>query len=410
MPSPSRRALLAQASSAFAIAATAPAIAAPASPNAQGPDFPFPGGNGRRPLTSAFPQKGTMVLQRSRPALLETPAADFDAHVFTPNDKFFVRWHWSVIPTEIDVAAFRLAVRGQVKRELSLSLPDLLQFERVEIAAVNQCSGNSRGFFEPRVPGAQWGNGGMGNARWAGVRLRDVLDKAGVKSNAVAARFSGLDEPAVSDGPDFKKSLDIAHARQPEVIIAYAMNGKPLPLLNGFPIRLVVPGWYSTYWMKMLNDIELLDAPDDNYWMKTSYLIPDTPHADMKPGQTGVTMVPINRMVPRSFLTNLHPGAQLKAHGRAKLRGLAMGGDCGVAKVDVSRDNGQSWIAAKLGRDEGPYSFREWTAEIATDAPGDAVLAVRCTNTKGEMQPQTANWNPSGFMRNVIERTPVRLA
>jgi DMSO/TMAO reductase YedYZ molybdopterin-dependent catalytic subunit len=400
MSAPSRRALLAQAGSMLALA-SAPALAAP------GPDFAFPGGNGARPLTKDFPQKGSMVLQRSRPPLLETPFTDFDSGVFTPNEKFFVRWHWSMIPTEIDPAPFRLKVHGQVERELSLSLSELAQFERVEIAAVNQCSGNSRGFFEPRVAGAQWGNGGMGNARWSGVRLRDVLDKAGVKSGAVAARFSGLDQPSVSEGPSFKKSLNIDRARQPEVIIAYAMNGKPLPLLNGYPIRLVVPGWYSTYWMKMLSDIELLDAPDDNYWMKTAYLIPDTPHADIKPGQTGVTMVPINRMVPRSFITNLGAGAKLKARSATTIRGLAMGGDCGVAKVEVSADGGQTWIDAKLGRDEGPYSFRQWTTRIPMPDSGNAMLAARCTNTKGEVQPDAANWNASGFMRNVIERLSV---
>ena len=400
MSAPSRRAMLVQAGSMLALA-SAPGLAA------TGPEFPFPGGNGARPLAKDFPQKGNMVLQRSRPPLLETPFTDFDSGVFTPNEKFFVRWHWSVIPTEIDPAAYRLKVRGQVERELSLSLSELAGFERVEIAAVNQCSGNSRGFFEPRVPGAQWGNGGMGNARWSGVRLRDVLDKAGVKSGAVAARFSGLDQPTVSEGPWFRKSLTIDHARQPEVIIASAMNGKPLPMLNGYPIRLVVPGWYSTYWIKTLNDIELLDAPDDNYWMKTAYLIPDTPHADIKPGQTGVTMVPINRMVPRSFITNLGAGAKLKARSNATVRGLAMGGDCGVAKVEVSADGGQSWNDAKLGRDEGPYSFRQWTAKVAIPQAGNVTLAVRCTNTKGEVQPDKANWNPSGFMRNVVEHLPV---
>jgi len=191
------------------------------------------------------------------------------------------------------------------------------------------------------------------------------------------------------------------------VIIAYAMNGKPLPMLNGYPIRLVVPGWYSTYWIKTLNDIELLDAPDDNYWMKTAYLIPDTPRADIKPGQAGVTMVPINRMVPRSFITNLSAGAKLKARSDATLRGLAMGGDCGVAKVEVSADGGQSWSDARLGRDEGPYSFRQWTAKLAIPEAGNTTLAVRCTNTKGEVQPDKPNWNPSGFMRNVVERLPV---
>jgi DMSO/TMAO reductase YedYZ molybdopterin-dependent catalytic subunit len=405
MSGPSRRAILAQGGGALALAAT-PAFAAP--PTA--PDFSFPGGNGARPLTKDFPQKGTMVLQRSRPPLLETPFTDFDQQVFTSNDKFFVRWHWSVIPTQIDPATFRLRVHGAVDGEVSLSLSQLTSLKAVDIAAVNQCSGNSRGFFEPRVPGAQWGNGGMGNARWTGAKLSDVLDKAGVKSSAVAVRFTGLDEPAVSEGPPFKKSLSLEHARQPEVIIAYAMNGKTLPLLNGFPIRLIVPGWYSTYWIKTLSDIELLEAPDDNYWMKTAYLIPDTAHADMKPGQAGVTMVPINRMVPRSFITNLGQGAKLKANAAVALRGMAMGGDCGVAKVEVSADDGQSWHDAKLGKDEGPYSFRQWTARIAMGAAGPVNLSVRCTNTKGEMQPETPNWNPSGFMRNVVERLPVTLA
>ena len=402
MSAPSRRAILVQTGSMLALAASPSLAAAPTPPN-----FAFPGGNGARPLAKDFPQKGTMVLQRSRPPLLETPFTDFDGQVFTPNDKFFVRWHWSVIPTEIDPASFRLKIHGAVDREVSLSLSDLQKLPQVDVAAVNQCSGNSRGFFEPRVPGAQWGNGGMGNARWTGVKLGDVLDKAGVKTSAVQARFTGMDTPPVSEGATFQKSLAIAHARQPEVIIATAMNGKPLPLLNGYPIRLIVPGWYSTYWVKMLNDIELLDAPDDRYWMKTSYLIPDTPHADMKPGQTGLTMVPINRMVPRSFITNLAAGAQVKAKAIG-LRGMAMGGDCGVAKVEVSAD-GTSWHAAKLGADEGPYSFRAWTAQLAAGAPGPATLLVRCTNTKGEVQPDTPNWNPSGFMRNVVERLPVTL-
>jgi DMSO/TMAO reductase YedYZ molybdopterin-dependent catalytic subunit len=225
----------------------------------------------------------------------------------------------------------------------------------------------------------------------------------------MAVRFTGLDKAPVSDGPQFQKSLSLDHAREPEILIAYAMNGAALPLLNGYPIRLVVPGWYSTYWVKMLNDIEVLDAPDDNFWMKTAYLVPDTPHADMKPGQTGVAMVPISRMLPRSFITNLGPGARLKAGVRASLRGLAMGGDSGVAKVEVSSDGGQSWQAAKLGADEGPYSFRRWTAELTMGGPGNAMLAVRCTNAKGDAQPDQPNWNGSGYMRNLVEQTPVTL-
>src|SRR5262245_46948913 len=141
---------------------------------------------------------------------------------------------------------------------------------RVELAAVNQCSGNSRGYFEPRVAGAQWSNGAMGNARWTGARLKDVLDRAGAKAGAVEVRFNGLDEPLVPDAPDYMKSIALDHARNGEVMLAYAMNGEQLPLLNSFPLRLVVSGWFADYWVKMVNDIEVLDRPDTNYWTATA--------------------------------------------------------------------------------------------------------------------------------------------
>jgi DMSO/TMAO reductase YedYZ molybdopterin-dependent catalytic subunit len=399
-----RRHLLSQAGIAGIALTTAPAWAEALV------QLPFPSGPQERSMTTAFPQKGAMILQRSRPPLLETPFEVFDKGVFTPNDQFYVRWHWAVIPTEIDVDKFRLAVRGHVNRVLSLSLKDILSLPRFEIAAVNQCSGNSRGFFQPRVAGGEWANGAMGNARWMGVRLKDVLDRAGVKAGAVQVRLNGMDEPVVSDGPDFKKSLDIDHARGGEVMIAYAMNGEQLPLLNGFPLRLVVPGWYATYWVKAISDIEVLDQPDDNFWTKTAYTIPDTPRADMKPGQTGVKMVPINRMVPRSFITNIKSGDTVRANASTLVRGIAFGGDTGVAHVDLSVDGGKSWQAATLGKDEGKFSFRQWQASVTLSTAGNGTLMVRCTNSDGIAQPDQANWNPSGFMRNVIEATPIVVA
>jgi DMSO/TMAO reductase YedYZ molybdopterin-dependent catalytic subunit len=174
---------------------------------------PLPGGPNERPLTTTYPTKGAMILQRTRPPLLETPFEAFDRGVFTPNNQFFVRWHWAVIPAEVNADTFHLAVHGHVNQALSMSLNDLLTLPRIELAAVNQCSGNSRGYFQPRVAGGEWGNGAMGNARWTGVRLRDVLDRAGVKPGAVQVRFSGLDEPVVPDAPDFMKRLiSITHA------------------------------------------------------------------------------------------------------------------------------------------------------------------------------------------------------
>jgi hypothetical protein len=303
----------------------------------------------------------------------------------------------------VDVPSFRVVVHGHVNQTLSLSLSDVLTMPRVELAAVNQCSGNSRGLFQPRVPGGEWFNGAMGNAKWAGVRLRDVLDRAGVKAGAIAVRFNGLDQPVVDGAPDYMKSLDIDHARDGEVMLAYQMNGAQLPLLNGFPLRLIVPGWYSTYWVKMLSDIEVLNTPDDNYWVKTAYRIPDTPRADVRPGQTGFETVPINRMVPRSFFTNVTDGQAVQRGGPVPVRGIAFGGDCGVGKVELSADRGQTWQQTQPGNDEGAYSFRQWSTQVNAPASGELALMVRCTNTKGVVQPAEPNWNGAGFMRNVIE-------
>ena len=211
----------------------------------------------------------------------------------------------------------------------------------MRIAAVNQCSGNSRAFFSPRVPGGEWGNGAMGNAWWTGVKLSDLLKRAGIKSSAVQVRFNGLDSGVKPETPDFIKALDLSHAMDGEVMVAYGMNDAPLPMLNGFPLRLVVPGWFATYWVKMLNDIEVIDHIDDNFWMKSAYLIPDTPGANMKPGEKP-KMVPINRMLPRSFIFNVVDGAKL--HPPFEVSGLAFGGDTGVAKVLFS------WTAERIGR------------------------------------------------------------
>jgi DMSO/TMAO reductase YedYZ molybdopterin-dependent catalytic subunit len=371
-------------------------------------DFPF--ANGRRELVTNFPQKGAMLLERTRPPLLETPFEVFDQGVFTPNDRFFVRWHLADIPNVVDPATFRLNVRGHVTQPVSLTLDDLVRkFEPVELPAVNQCSGNSRGFFNPRVPGGQWANGAMGNARWLGVRLKDVLERAGVKGGALQVRFRGLDKGVIQQTPDFMKSLAIDHARDGEVMIAYAMNGEPLPLLNGFPLRLVVPGWYSTYWVKMLDDIEVLDKPDDNFWTTKAYLIPDTPFANVKPGQQGVKMVPINRMLPRSFFTNVQDGAVLKAGQATTVRGIAFGGDTGLAKVLFSSDAGGSWQEARLAKDYGRYSFRQWEVPVRLSA-GPHRLTIKAVNAAGVAQPEHANWNGAGFMRNVIESVSVRAA
>ncbi|MGO9060788.1 MAG: molybdopterin-dependent oxidoreductase [Candidatus Binataceae bacterium] len=252
--------------------------------------LPFANGSAR---WSVSRKSGPLILLRTRPPLLETPMSVFNPGVFTPNGAFYVRWHLAEISTEINVDTFRLRVYGQVTSPIDIGLRDLLrEYPPVELAAVNQCSGNSRALPSPRVPGGEWGNGAMGNALWTGVRLHDLLAKSGLRPGARFVRFNGLDRGNQPHTPDFLKSLSLDHAMDGEVMIAYGMNHRPLPMLNGFPLRLVVPGWFATYWVKALNDIEVLDRPDDNFWMKTAYLVPDTP------GRTSRRVKPASRWFP----------------------------------------------------------------------------------------------------------------
>ena len=371
----------------------------------------LPFANGSRILTSSFPQKSNVILQRTRPPLLETPFEVFDQGVLTPNDRFYVRWHLANIPTSVDPATFRLDIRGHVNKAVSLTLDEIVKkFEQFEIIAVNQCSGNSRGFFNPRVPGGQWANGAMGNARWTGVPLKHLLEYAGVRANAVQVRFNGLDSGVIPATPDFMKSLAIDHALDGEVMVAYAMNGEPLPLLNGYPLRLVVPGWYATYWVKMLNDIEVLDRSDDNFWTRKAYLVPDTPFANVRPGEKDLKLVPISTMLPRSFFTNVRSGMTVRPGQSMPVRGIAFGGFHGLKRVLFSTDGGQTWSEVKLGRDYGKYSFRQWQTTINFPQAGRQVLMVRAVDATAHMQPNGPNWNGAGFMRNVIESVEVNVA
>jgi DMSO/TMAO reductase YedYZ molybdopterin-dependent catalytic subunit len=388
--------------------ASAPETPPPPEPTSA--TLPLAGGPKDRPLTKDFPQKGAMVLQSTRPPVLETPFQSFDDDVITPNNRFYCGWHSDGVPSMVNTATFRLTVRGNAALTLSLSLDEIMTaFPKVEVIAVDQAAGNSRGLFQPRVPGIQWGNGAMGNAKWTGVRLRDILARAGVKPGTVQVRFNGLDKPTIPGAPDYMKSLDLVRALNDETIVAFAMNGQPLPLLNGFPLRLVVPGWYGDYWIGMLNDIELLTAPDDTYWMAVADRIPATDRADVAPGATGYATLPLGRMVPRAFFTNIKSGDKLPPDKRAQARGIAFGGDNGVARVEFSSDGGLNWTAAKLGRDYGKYSFRQWETMFKPKL-GNLTLMVRCTNIAGMTQPDQPNWNPGGLMRNVAEAINVTVA
>ncbi len=372
------------------------------------PSISLPFARGRRPLI-AFPEKRPLMVMTTRPPQLETPFSVFNESVFTPNDAFFVRWHLANIPTTIDLQTFRLTIRGRVKDTLSLSLHDLQeQFEPMEIAAVCQCAGNSRGFSEPRVAGGQWGHGAMGNARWTGVRLRDLLEKAGLEHDARHIRFDGLDRPVADATPDFLKTLPLDYATADHVLIAYAMNGEPLPFLNGFPLRLVVPGWYATYWVKMLNDIEVLNQEDHNFWMDPAYRIPNNACGCLEPGQKPKRTIPLSRMPVRSFITNVDDGATLLAGSPTLVKGIAFDQGYGIDQVLFTLDGGQHWEAVQLGKDYGDFSFRPWEIRVPLKPGQSYQFQSIAINRIGESQELLPKWNPSGYLRNVVETIHVR--
>ena len=369
----------------------------------------MPFANGNRPLVK-FPQKRPLILLTTRPPQLETPFSVFNESLLTPNDAFFVRYHLAQIPTSIDPRTFKVEIKGKVNSPLTLSLADLKKFEPVEMVAVNQCSGNGRGFSTPRVGGGQSGNGTMGNAKWKGARLRDVLNKAGVAAGAKQVTFNGLDKAPLENTPDFIKALEVDHALHEDTLLAYEMNGEPLPMLNGFPLRLVVPGHYGTYWVKHVNEITVEEQPKPNFWMDAAYRIPDNDCACIEPGTAMTKSRPIGRYNVRSFITSLANGDKVRAGRGITVRGIAFDGGSGITKVDFSEDAGKTWREARLGKDLGKYSFREWTIDFKPEHGGGYDLRVKATNRNNESQPMEARWNPSGYMRNVIESVKVDAA
>lgn len=366
-------------------------------------DLGLPGGPSERSLAPRFPGKDAMIVQRIRPPVLETPMAVFDEGIITPNDRFFVRWNWDM-PTQINAAAHRVAVGGAVKQAVSLTLDEIVRAgEHVEVVAINQCAGNGRGLSQPRVTGTQWGNGAIGCARWTGVRLRDVLAKAGIAPGAARVRFAGLDVPVAEGAPQFIKSIPLDIALRDDVLVAWGMNGEPLPLLHGYPLRIVVPGWFSTYWVKMLATIEVITGEDDGYYVAKSYRVPDRP---ITPDDSDFATIPITAMPPRAFITSHADGAAVRRGEPLVLGGVAMGGDAPLARVDLVGDGLE--IPCTLGPDEGTFAFRRWSVSIPLITQDLANIGVRAANTKGAVQPETLAWNPSGYARNVIERITLR--
>lgn len=352
---------------------------------------------------ATYPQKANLLLLTSRPPQLETPLSYF-RELITPNEALFVRWHLANIPTSVDLGTWRLAVHGNVEKELSLSLDDLKRFEKMSYTAVIQCAGNGRSFFKPPVFGGQWQNGAMGNVTWSGVRLKDVLKSAGIKAGSLEVVFKGLDTPPLPTVPGFAKSLALDKALEDEIMVAYEMNGRELPLLNGFPVRLVVPGWYATYWVKSLSDIEVTAQPFEGFWKKSAYRIPDNACGCVEPGSVPAKTTPINRMTTRSLLINPQDGSRLKAGQPVELMGIAFSGGYSIKEVLVSVNNGRDWRPARLGKDLGRNSWVQWFYPMTPEKPGSYEVMARAVNSIGESQPLDSLWNPAGYLWNKIEK------
>jgi DMSO/TMAO reductase YedYZ molybdopterin-dependent catalytic subunit len=369
----------------------------------------LPAGEYDTAVLDALPGKKPLIKLSYRPPNYETPITYFDT-VVTPNDAFFVRYHLADIPS-IELRSWKLRIGGEaVATPLELTLADLQNgYEQVETAAVCQCSGNRRGLSDPHVPGVQWGIGAMGNAVWKGVRLKDVLAKAGLRKEAVEIVLDGADGPVIDKTPDFIKSIPVWKAFDENTLIAHSMNGEPLPLFNGAPARLIVPGWTATYWMKHLVTIEAATKPFDGFWMKSAYRIPTGlfPVIDRFLTQETPANTPITEMVVNSIITAPTDPQSATAGRPIEIRGIAWDGGYGITRVEVSVDGGTSWHDAALGNDLGRFAFRQWTHRFMPPKPGTYSIMAKASNRVGQTQTEKLIFNPAGYHNNVVRPVTV---
>lgn len=355
-----------------------------------------------------YPEKKEMILLTDRPPQLETPLHIFRQDI-TPNEYFFVRWHLSQLVTRIDIDTFRLYVNGAVAKPLALSMEDLrTKFPQDSMIALAICSGNSRGTFNPKVPGSQWANGAMGNAKWKGVKMKYLLEAAGVQKNAVDVTYQGMDKGALPGVPAFIKSLDVAHSMDGEVMIAYEMNGQPIPMLNGYPLKLVVPGWYATYWVGALYSINVLPEKFHGFWMDKAYKVADNKAMSETPTMLSTATVPLTKINLYSIFVLPDATDQVTAGNACNVEGLVFNDGSGIGKVELSADGGKTWQAATLNPVIDKYSWRRWKYAWTPGKSGSYDLCVRATDAAGNVQPEK-QWNRSGYARSFIEHLQVNV-
>jgi DMSO/TMAO reductase YedYZ molybdopterin-dependent catalytic subunit len=346
-----------------------------------------------------------LITRVTRPQDLETPVQYFSSWL-TPNDRFFVRSHFGP-PNPDSLKNWQLHVEGDVQHALVLSLADLQSFEEVTAPVVVQCSGNGRAFFDPKVPGAQWERGAVGNAKWTGVRLSDVLKRAGLGPKAKHVQLLGADRPVLPTVPLFIRSIPIEKAMHSDTLLAYRMNGEPLPLLHGAPLRLIMPGWAGDACVKWLTHLNLQEREAEGYYMQTAYRMP------RQPAQPGATvspsdLVPVEQMVVKSLIARPLDGSTLSRRD-VLVEGVAWTGEAEVVRVDISTDDGHTWREAELVGERVPYAWRQWRYVWTTPKPGAYTVLSRATDSLGYTQPMVTPWNPGGFLWNAVDRVRVKV-
>ena len=345
-----------------------------------------------------------MLVRSTRPEDLEMPLSGFSDYI-TPIEHFFVRTH-VYVPT-VDANAWRLQVEGEVATPLTLTLENLKLMPAVDLVAVVECAGNGRGFYEPPVPGTQWSTGAVGNGRWRGVRMADVLKRAGMKDTAHEILFDGADVP-LGTMPDFQRSIPVKKALDPNTLLAYEMNGETLPVKHGFPLRVIAPGWASDSWVKWVTSIRVLDKEFDGFWMKSGYRRPPRPVA---PGAAipADQMEPVASLKIKSVIADPLDRSQAAVGKPLVIRGVAWSGDAGpVTAVDVSVDNGRTWKSADLHSGQHTqFGWRQWEYRWTPPETAYYTILARARDAAGNTQPFDQEWNPSGYSWNVIPRVGV---
>ena len=332
-----------------------------------------------------------LIVRNQRPLDLETPVSAFTEE-FTPNELFFVRSHFGA--PAIDASRWSLRVEGLVDQPLDLDMRALRKLPAAEAPAALQCAGNGRSLFQPRVAGAQWARGAVGQARWRGVRLADVLDRAQARPDARFITFIPGDHPMGEKVPAFLRSIPIEKARK-DVLLAWEMNHAPLPVLHGAPLRAVVPGWAGDHWVKWLRGVRVEAKEDPGFYMQTGYKVPVEPVA---PGGAPKAVKSLTALPVKSLIARPLEGAVLKP-GAVEVRGVAFGGSGAIGKVELSIDGGQTWTDARVEKSRGEGAWQPFRGEVKLLA-GAASICARATDSAGEAQPREPLWNPGGYLYN----------